>query len=84
MNVKPKIYKKYTLYILFMHANKYEPIPVYNELKTAFDQNLNYFNKDLNELVVFTTGVIYTYCAGAMEVFIYKIKNWEGAIGLRG
>lgn len=57
---------------------------VYTELKTAFDQNLTHFSKDLNEFVGFTSGVLYTYCEDAIAVVAYKIKNWDGWSGLGG
>lgn len=65
-------------------AKKYEPIPVYDELKKAFDHNFSYFNKDLTEFVAFTSGVVYSYCVDTIEVIGYKIKNWEGGNGLLG
>jgi hypothetical protein len=57
---------------------------VYNELKTAFNQNLTHFSKDLHEFVGFTSDVLYTYCADTITGVAYKIKNWDGWIGLGG
>ena len=50
-------------------VNKYEPLPVYLELKKAYDNNLRYFRKDLDEFVIYTGQLIYSYYLDNVRFF---------------